>query len=250
MNGGFSGKTILVTGASSGLGEACAAYLDKQGAQLVLVARNERKLDMMVSSFNKAIALPGDFYNPSCVDGIFAQIDNKQLCLDGVVHCAGIAPDIPVSQYSYDEALGIFNVNFFSFCSIIKYCSRKKYMNRGGSIVAISSLSVLRGNKAQASYVASKSALEGYVGIAAKELLEKQIRVNAVAPGALDTPMTDRAFTASPMAKENINSVQRLGLIDTTVLARLIGFLLSDDACYMTGLTIPVDAGSLLSTGI
>lgn len=247
----FSDKKFLVTGASSGLGKACASYLDACGASTVLVARDERAIKQLAASMdNPSLACCCDLSRTDAIEGVFRYAIEDGVKLDGVVHSAGIAPNIPISQFSETDAYQIFGVNFFSFCSMLMYCSKRKYLNKGGSIVAISSSSVLRGNKAQGLYVASKCALEGYVRIAAKELIEKNIRVNAIQPAALDTPLTRAVFEESPIAAENFRATQKLGIIEPEILSEFIAFLLSDKSRYMTGLSIPVDAGAMYCSGI
>lgn len=243
-------KKILITGASGGLGTECAKYLSGQNAELILVGRNSEKLSDVVKALpNKAYVYPCDFELLSSIKGVFSFLKENEIKLDGLVHAAGIAPNIGISQFDYNEAIKIFNINFFSFCELIKYCSKKRYMNNGSSILGISSISVQRGNKAQGSYVASKSAMEGYVRIAAKELVGKQIRINVIEPAAISTDMALEAFNASDGYKEYAESVHKFGLIKPEDLAKVIGFMLSEDAKYMTGLSIPVDSGLLYCSG-
>ena len=207
----FSGKTVLVTGASSGLGKACVQDLDASGATTVLVARRKECLEDVASTLigeHKVFCC--DVSQDEQIDRLFRSLNEHNMKLDGIVHAAGIAPNIPISLYSFEEAQRVFRVNFFSFCLLLRYCSKRKYMNLGGSIVAVSSSSVLRGNKTQGLYCASKSALEAYIRIAAKELADKKIRVNAIQPAALDTPLTAATFNESPVAQEHFEAVQRL----------------------------------------
>lgn len=247
----FSDKWFLITGASSGIGKACVKFLDSCGANIVLASRSDDSLRRLSDTCQgSTITVSCDLKKPSNVDFLFQRISAEKIKLNGLVYAAGIAPDVPISQFDAAMAVDVFNVNFFSFCAALKYCSKKRYMAEDSAIVAVSAYAILRPNKAQATYIASKSALEGYIRVAAKELADKRIRVNAVQPAAVDTPMAQKAFEASPAALENIKAIQKYGIINPDILAQTIGFLLSDNACYMSGLAIPVDAGALYCSGL
>lgn len=242
----FSGKTILITGASSGIGEACARYLDSCGARLVLVARRKDVLEELAES------LCGSNYVHSCdlsdidnISSIFKFLKSESIKLDGLIHSAGIASNGPISQFNYQEAIKVFNINFFAFCEILKYCAKRKYMNEGAGIVALSSIAACSGARGQADYAATKGALEAYMRIAAKELMEKRIRLNALQPAQVATEGAALFFTEFPEFEEKAKRLQKLGLIDPAMLAKFIAYLVSDDGGSLTGLTIPVDAGCL-----
>lgn len=246
----FTGKTILVTGASSGLGEACAKYFDRCGADTILIARRTDKLEKIIKTFiNRALIYGCDL---SCIDnikGIFDFLAEHDKKLDGVVHAAGVAPNIPILGFQYEAALDVFRINFFSFCEILKYCAKRKYVNNGASIVGVSSISVKKGNKAQGIYVASKAAMEGYIRIAAKELAGKKIRVNAIEPAGMLTEMAEQAFQESEAYRAYSETVHKFGFIEPDELCKVIAFLLSDMSKYMSGLTLPVDSGLLYCSG-
>ena len=243
----FSGKTVLVTGATSGVGKACCKHLDRAGARLVLVARSEEGLGSIMGMLDGSdhVALPCDLSVKSQVDGLFSMLRAQGLVLDGLVHSAGQTYNSGVSIFDYETALNLFNLNFFSFCTMVKHCSKRRYMHDGSSIVAISSLAALRGSKGQSDYAASKAALDAYVRIAAKELIKRKVRLNAVLPSQIDTEMTQRFFSEIDGGREIALQSQALGLIDPDVLARFVAFLLSDDGKYLTGQEFPYDAGSM-----
>lgn len=242
----FTGKTILVTGASSGVGESCARYLDSCGASVVLVARRADKLSELASSLtSKAYSYPCDLGDIAAIPGLFSFLAQENIKLDGFVHSAGQTVNYGIGQFDYEDAVRLFNVNFFSFCEIMKYCGKKKYMNPGSGIVVVSSIASIKGSKAQGVYAASKAALEGYMRIAAKELLGKKIRVNAVLPGQIDTDMTKRFFEGFDGSEERVNRIQSLGAIEPDSLSKLMAFLVSDDGRFFTGASIPVDGGSM-----
>lgn len=243
----FDGRTVLVTGATSGVGLACCKYLSEHGASLVMVSRTREILESLLRD------LPGgnhqyvvaDLSRGESVCNVFEALKQNKIKLDGLVHSAGVTYNVSVSDYDFDDASWLFRVNFFSFCEMVKYCSKRRFMNDGASIVAISSIASLRGSKAQSIYAASKAALDGFVRIAAKELLKKRIRVNSVLPGQIDTELTRRFYDEVENAQQKAEHIQELGIIDPAILAKFIAFLLSDDGRYFTGQSFPVDAGSM-----
>jgi|GEM_PF-262004 len=246
----FSGKNILVTGASSGIGKACAEYLDSCGARMILVARRKERLEKLAEGLGpETLSIPCDFGDVEHIGSVFEKLGSENIKLDGLLHSAGEAPIIPVSRFDYPNALKTFNVNFFSFCEIIRYCSKKRYMNNNAAVVIVSAISVITGHKAQGTYVATKSALESYMRIAAKELVDKGIRLNAIRPAGVNTPMSYDPDLVTEEYREYMKSVQKLGMIEPVELAKTTAFLLSDDSRYMSGLSIPVDAGLLYCSG-
>ena len=182
----FNNNNILITGASSGIGRACAKYLHSCGAKVILVARRKELLDKLTEEMGeKTLSIPCDLANIKSIGMIFDKLASEELKIDGLLHAAGQAPIAPISRFDYENALNTFNVNYFSFCEIIKYCSKKRYMNNNAKIVLVSAVSVMTGHKAQGTYVATKSALEGYMRIAAKELIDKGIRLNSIRPAGV-----------------------------------------------------------------
>ena len=243
----FVDKTVLVTGASSGVGRAVAMSLGNAGARLVLVARASERLDATLEAVEgqKSIAIPCDLSSEEQVDSLFSTLKERSIRLDGVVHSAGTGYNLGIDMYCEEQAKALFDINFFSFCRIMRYCSKRRYLNNGSSVVAISSLAAVNGSKAQSIYAATKGALEAFSRIAAKELLHKGIRVNCVQPAQIDTALCRDVYAKSPESREKALRFQPLGIIDPDILAKFIVFLLSDDARYITGQTIPVDSGAM-----
>lgn len=246
----LKGKNILITGSSSGLGKACAQTVDTYGANVILVARTKERLEEVAATLkNQSYVFPLDLSECTNIPELFENLRGKDIKLDGIIHAAGVSKNIPVSGFQYNSSLEVFNVNFFSFCQIMKYASKSKYMNKNSSIVAVSSTATIRGNRTQGIYAASKAALEAYVRIAAKELIGKNIRVNAIQPAGMMTEMAEAAFQISPEYREYAEKNQKLGFVDLKNAAQLIAFLLSDMSKYMSGLSVPIDAGLLYCSG-
>lgn len=245
----LEGKRILVTGASSGIGRACAVMAASLGASVTLVARRAEALEetrqLMVAP-ERHRCLAWDFASGQDVAPLFADIlkDGK---LNGLVHAAGIGPAMPLAAIDMQEAKRVMEVNWLSFLALMKQCAKKRVAEPGFSIVVISSTSALSGSPGQSVYGASKGAVSSMVRTFAIELAPKGIRVNAVCPSNIKTPMfdavvgeiTDEAGQAALIAK------QPLGLGEPEQVAAPVCFLLSEAASFITGVNLPVDGGYL-----
>lgn len=245
----LEGKRILVTGASSGIGRACAVMAASLGASVTLVARRAEALEetchLMVEP-ERHRCLTWDFASGQDVAPLFADIlkDGK---LNGLVHAAGIGPAMPLAAIDMQEAKRVMEVNWLSFLALMKQCAKKRVAEPGFSVVVISSTSALSGSPGQSVYGASKGAVSSMVRTFAIELAPKGIRVNAVCPSNIKTPMfdavvgeiTDEAGQAALIAK------QPLGLGEPEQVAAPVCFLLSEAASFITGVNLPVDGGYL-----
>lgn len=242
----LSGKRILVTGASSGIGKETSILLSKLEADLVLVARNEEKLQETFNSLEKGNHEMISF-DLSHIDSICELMDTscKNQKLDGLVHAAGIASIIPVQNINYKKMLEVMNINYFSFMELVKLFSKKKYSN-GGSIVAVSSVSSFSGWKGASLYCGSKGALDSSIKALAIELITKNIRVNSVVPSNIKTQMFEDLTQFAEQSEINsILSKQPLGIGEPADIANAIAFLLSDASKFITGTALVADGGYL-----
>ena len=237
----MQGKNILVTGASSGIGKETALYLAKQGATVILTARNEARLEEVKKAMGEHV------YSYVCnlnelenVQAIFEFCKEKDLKLDGMVHAAGISSPIPVRSVSVESMEETMHVNCMSFAELGKYFCSKKYSNENAAIVAISSLAATRPVMGQLTYAASKSALNTMVEVMAKEFLKRKIRVNAIMPSYVDTPMVAEGGCCG---MNNGIDAMPLGVIEPIQIAYLAEFLLSEKSKHITGAAIPVSSG-------
>lgn len=240
----FSGKKIMVIGASSGIGQATAILLDKLGAKLILVSRNTENLkktkNMLVNSDDHmVITYDSTEFANSKVLFDRAILDGQKL--SGFVYCAGMAKAIPLRVISYNEYCNIFSTNYYGFVNLVQCFAKRKY-NDGGSIVGISALNSHYPQKCMTLYSASKAALESTVRTLAIELSDINIRINSVIPGAVDTPMSEGI---EKEALGRIISKQLLGMQKPDEIANLIAFLLSNRSSAITGRNIFVDGGML-----
>lgn len=231
-------KTILITGCTSGIGLETARYLYECGYKLVLAARNEQKLEEVSSELGGAAYCICDFEYQEQIKDIFDFCLREGIKLDGMVHAAGYAINMPIRSYSEEHMKREMQLHYYAFMELCKNFYNRKVSNEGASIVAMSSLSTLTKRKASTLYAASKCALNVAVSVAAKEFVKRSIRVNALMPGYVDTRMNDGLDSLI-----DIKERQPMGLIPPRNIAYIIEFLLSDKSYYITGAAIPVSAG-------
>lgn len=245
----LEGKTILVTGASSGIGRGIAIECSKLGARIVLTARNEERLmetlEMMEYSGHQIIA--ADIAKQEDLDNLVAQLP----ILDGCVLCAGIPQVCPVKYFKRQDIEDIFRVNTFAPMMITSSLLKKKKIRRGTSIVLIESISgIFVGTKGDVSYNASKAALNGFLKGAALELAGQGIRVNAINPGLVPTNilnLTNGIFAESHHTDIAIDCypLKRYGSPEDIAYGAI--YLLSDASSWVTGTNMVIDGGYLLN---
>lgn len=236
-------KTILIAGASRGIGKTIALYLLEKGYQIVAVARTEMDLkELVAGQGEKAKYIICDFSNPANIALIFEKLSEWNITLYGAVYCAGVCTSEPIKIIDTDVMQRDMNINALSFVEMGKYFSRKRFMKDGAGIVAVSSLSAWDKTKGMCTYSMSKAALNTAVETMSKEFLKRKIRVNAVLPAYVNTEMTIR-----PNSSDNqiaiLQEKQPLGIIEPEYIAYIVKFLLSEKAKYMTGCLIPITAG-------
>lgn len=234
------GKTILVTGASSGIGKAIAVYCSKLGAHLIITGQNETKLRATFSELkgdNQYII--ADLTKSTDVQKLATQVPN----LDGIVHCAGIGSRIPckmISKINIDEVMGI---NFDAPVLIQTALLGNKKINKGASIVFLSSRAANTPSIGNAIYSASKGAILSYAKCLALELSNRLIRVNCVCPGMVwtDLILKDGISEEQLHESELKYPLKRFGNVED--IAYLVIYLLSDASLWMTGSAIDISGG-------
>lgn len=245
----LTGKHIIVTGASQGIGKETAVHIAKLGAKVSLIARTEDKLKAVTEAMEGAghSSFPYDLKNIDGIEELVKNIVANQGPADGLVHCAGIANMRPLQMTKYDFLHDMMLLNFYSFAELTRCISKKTNFTPGCSIVAISSVAARNGLKTKLAYCSSKSAVEGAVRSLAAELAEKKIRVNSIVPGFIRTEMFDDFINSTGLEnfEKNVLSRQYMGVGDTTDIANAAAFLLSDASKFTTGTGLIVDGGYL-----
>ena len=238
-------KTVLVTGASSGIGRATAFMCARLGAKVVVSGRNSQRLE------DTFFALEGEGHHSFLVDftddqSVDAAI-NLMPVLDGIAHCAGVANINPFQFVDRQEMCRVFETNFYAPVLLVNKLLKAKKMQKGSSVVFVSSIDgpkvVHAGNSV---YAASKSALVGMARNMAIDLVGKKIRVNCVLPGTSDTPMIRTSNVTEEMLQDTAKLLPMKRFARPEEIANVIAFLLSKASSYITGTEIVVDGGSSL----
>lgn len=243
----LQGKTILVTGASSGIGQSVAIECSKMGASVVITGRNKDRLqetyDMLEGSGH--VQIPADLSNYPEIQKLVDECPK----VDGVSHNAGIAKIIPVKRISQENLEEIVGTNALGPILLTQQLVRNKKINNKGSIVFTSSLSgVYCVHYGESMYAASKGAISGFAKGAALELAAQGIRVNCVNPSIIQTNIfkNEGDIISDEQMKEKIQNypLKRLGV--TTDVSWAHVFFLSDASSWITGIGLPIDGGYIL----
>lgn len=239
-------KTILITGASSGIGKASAFICHELGAHVILTSRREDELKEICNQLkDNSSYVVGDLTQENEIEILVASISN----LDGIVHCAGIVKPVPIKFIKKKHITEMFDVNFSSAVLLSSNLLSQKKINSNASVVFVSSVSVNHPYTGGALYISSKGALEAFNKAFALEGSSKKIRSNIVAPALVKTNIWDQiteSFTEEDIQK--IENQYPLGLGEADDVAKTIAFLLSDMSKWITGTTITMDGGLLLNS--
>ncbi len=237
-------KIAIVTGASKGIGAAIALELAKNGA-IVLINYNrseedaKKVLEEAKNFSQQSDIIRGDVSKKEDVEMIFSEISRRYKKLDILVNNAGITKDRTLKNMTDDEWNSVITTNLQSVFHCTK--SALPLLNENGSIINISSIVGINGNFGQCNYSASKAAIIGFTKSVSRELGKNKIRVNAIAPGLIETEMTkDIPFIQRNLMISQI-PLKRMGFPQE--VAKLAAFLASEDSSYITGQVIRIDGG-------
>lgn len=246
----FSKEDIfLVCGASSGIGAACTGLINELGGSVIAVSRRSDKLEALRATLKYPQNYFIEPYDLSSYEGIPAWINGlykKYGVLSGAVYSAGIVNVMPMAFEEKESLRNIFDINFNpAFFMIKAFGGNKKILKNPSSVVFISSLSYKMSSKGIGAYASSKGALSSLTVSAALELAKNNIRVNAVSPGIVETPLTDNGCSDTYMA--SLKDRYPLGLGRPQDVADLVVFLLSSRSLWITGQNYCIDGGASIS---
>lgn len=248
INFQLNDKVVLISGASSGIGRACAIRCAEAGADLILVARNEERLLETCSHFPSSTRYHLILADLSSAefpeDGLNAGVQ-KLGKVSGMIHSAGISTTLPLRNLTEKKLLEFYKVNVVSATLLAKWFAKSSnYIGTGGSIVWMASVMGIVGESGKTTYSLTKGALIAGARTLAIELASKKIRVNCVSPGVVVTPMTKGAvYSQTDETKEHIESLHPLGLGTPDDIAYTCIYLLSDASRWITGINLAIDGG-------
>lgn len=245
----LQGKVALVTGASRGIGQAIALELGRQGATVIGTATSEAGAERIGATLKDAgidgYGLMLDVGSDESVSQVLDHIQKTHGAPAILVNNAGITRDNLMLRMKDDEWYDVINTNLNSLYRLSKAVLRGMTKARFGRIINIGSVVGAMGNAGQVNYAAAKAGLEGFGRALAREVGSRSITVNAVAPGFIDTDMTRELPEAQREALLTQIPLGRLGQAEE--IAKVVSFLASDGAAYVTGATIPVNGGMYMS---
>jgi NAD(P)-dependent dehydrogenase (short-subunit alcohol dehydrogenase family) len=235
----LTGRTILVTGASSGIGRAVALMASEMGAQIILSGRDEQRLEDCKLSLpgQGHLILPLDLMDESAIQDFASQIPE----INGMVFSAGIAEVVPFRMISTSHVSRVMQVNFNAPVYLTQALLKKKKFKPAASMVFISAISDHIAPAGSAVYSASKAALNAFVRSVALEVSKSRLRANCISPGYVKTPLLDRL--SSTTSVDEMVKLAPLGLIQPDEVAASAIYLLSDASKWVTRSNLVVDGG-------
>lgn len=239
----LTGKTALVTGATGGIGAAIARAMHAQGAHVVLSGTREAVLQELATELGaRTSAVPANLSDPAAVDGLIEAAETAAGApIDILVANAGITKDGLLMRMKDEDWAEVLKVNLESYFRLSRAAMRGMMKRRHGRIIGITSVVGVTGNPGQANYAASKAGMIGFSKALGQEVATRGITVNCVAPGFIESPMTDGLTDAQKAQILGTIPTGRLGTGGDVAAACV--YLASDEAAYVTGQTLHVNGG-------
>lgn len=237
----FKGKRFLVTGATSGIGLSICKQISNFGGLVVGIGRNKEKLDAMSIELANFVGLEYDLSDLENLNNIIQKLGEP---FDGIVHSAGIVQLLPIKFFDIDVLNKLRKINYDSILMIISKLLKGKKINKEASIIFLSSIAGEVGMKGNSIYSSTKAALNSTTRVLAAELASQRIRVNSIAPGQVQTNLTEEI--ANKVSSDSIDidkSKYPLGYGKPEDVSNLAIFLLSSRSCWITGTTVNIDGG-------
>ncbi len=242
----LEGKLAVITGGGSGIGLAIATSMAQAGAQVIILGRREDALKQAVEQIgNKANYFVGDVTDTLKLDALVAQIEEEVGPIDILVNNAGINMKKPSLEVSDEEFQKIIATNLNAVFSLSRAVAKGMVERKQGSIIMISSMAAYYGLDRVAAYAASKHGVEGLVKVFSAEWAKHGVRVNAIAPGFIETNMSKTAMESDPERFRRALSRTQMGYFGKPAhIGHAAVFLASQAASYITGVSLPVDGGN------
>jgi 3-oxoacyl-[acyl-carrier protein] reductase len=240
----FSDKIAVVTGGSRGIGRACVARLAQEGAKVAFVyQRSQEAAEQLVAELKGCTvrAIQADVSDLERAQQIIDEVVTQWGQLDVLVNCAGVTRDGLLGSMSPEQWREVLDTNLGGTYNYCRAAVQTMLLQRRGAIVNISSTAAEFASRGQANYAASKGAINSLTHALAKELAQRKVRVNAVAPGMIETDMSAAVRSLAGDKIKEIIPLRRIGTPEE--IAAVVAFLASDDASYLTGQVIRVDGG-------
>ena len=236
-------KIVLVTGASRGIGLEAAKHFSKEGYKVIGTSRGDFNLGDLIGD-ESAISAQLDLMSKESIQNLFVKLKSEDLLPSVLVNNAGITKDQLFLRMKDDDWDNVISTNLTGTYNLTKIFIRNMIKNKNGRIINISSVAGLMGNPGQVNYSSSKSALNGFTKSLAKEIGSRNITVNSIAPGFIDTDMT--SFLDDDAKNGIIKDIPLKRFGEASDVAELALFLASNEASYITGQTISIDGGLLM----
>jgi 3-oxoacyl-[acyl-carrier protein] reductase len=238
----LDGKTALVTGASGGIGGAIARALHAQGAIVVASGTRADALDALIAELgDRAHAVPADLRDPAASEALVTTAEERAGPLFAIINNAGLTRDMLALRMRDEDWADVLDVDLAAPFRLSRAALRGMLRRRSGRIINIGSIVGATGNAGQANYAAAKAGLIGLTKALAAEVASRQVTVNAVAPGFIETPMTDALSETQRAKLKDAIPLGRLG--QPADVAAAVAWLVSEEAGWVTGATLHVNGG-------